>query len=1410
MRGKLTSAGARALLLPGGRDRSIVRPDMRHLFVPRLSGAPLGNEVDFDDLVVHTAYRSYEEDRPGEVRYLMYELSQKNPGEDQYHYLWKAVRITKVTRVPRYLRQSSATGPGIVIDQQRDLLAALREQGVLFLNVVAKAADTPMLFCYGVQGIGTSPEEAQSSADEGWSALSAQLDGLYQQLEYQPLSVSEGESLVRYQNQWNHIAMGRGRPLADGGSLASASILDGARTDVENTLNQLEAFLRGMSDRNFILSLVTVPVSSVEMTLAWRNITQQLSKVRSDMQGSRSFTAGVAIPLSFGQSLGKTTGNTHGTSASTGLGTSDGVSASVTDSVSQSQSVGSSVSQTTSVGQSVTDSFSQGISTGQSVTDSVSQGISSGQSVSDSVSQGVSSGQSLTDSVSQGVSLGQSVSDSVSNSQSESLSLTHTQGSSLSASESVGASASSSVSQGASVNESASSAYGVNTGQNWTNSLGQSLTGGTNQTGSWSTGSNQGTNSSATTTGSSGTSFGTGTSTSGSGGFSGGIPGLLQGNQGTQSGANTSVGQNASNSFGATFGGSAGTSQSVSGSYGTSLSQGVNWGESFGGNVGESLTNTNSVGASQSIGASQSLGSSQSSSIGMSTSESLAAGQAVGQTLTQGRSLGLSATESLSQGRSLGLSASESLSQGRSLGLSATESLSQGRSMSSSMSESMSQGRSMGVSTTESVAQGQSLGASTGTSRGVSEGTAQSVSQNQALADAYTVAMSRAAAQTASIGAVPSFGVSWTKATFDEAKRILGDVIDAQVRRYVEGIESGAFFYQMFLQCPDRETLLGATALMKAAFWGPGTKVDRLPSPFHTLSEFEDTERERLLAHARVFTSYRRREPVSEIIEPYLYSSYVTSAEAAVFCHPPTAESIGLLAVHDSMPVMAMPANRTDRDLRLGRLVNGERGRVIDVPFGVDVDELTHTLIAGTTGSGKTTTLMAMLSELTKVSRSVPVRLDPTRPDVVMREVKAGIVGLDWMSNMRDLASVVEPDRFRFFSIARPELGAFRWNPLAVPDARMSPIDWASDVADQMTISFNLGEFGRSLIAECLAELYTANRLAPYVLMPEKRDDNGTLLRAAVELATVDRSTLPASAIQSDFAGNELASVMTCPELSRLISMGHLATMVAAKVEEAATVEGARLYGTAMRDRLQSLWRRLQYFAPGSPFAGLLTCDERLDEATCISVGDLIDPSVGLVSVIEADGLDLTNRRFILGSVLLAIWRFGQFHGPGVFDNDGKGPGTFVCLEEAHELFGPQGEDEDSFSAATRTTLYESLFRRARALGMKLAVVVQNCGSIPEAVTSNVSTVFLHRQYADGDRKRAFSLLNWSNMIGQQQREYRYLGEMAMGFCIARMDAKESYLESAPIHFRTDPAAISKVSDTQLKALAERRARLRR
>jgi hypothetical protein len=1366
-------------MIPGSAQRAIRRPDLRGLIVPQSSAAPLSaNEVDYDELDILRSWRTYEPNSPGEVRYFCYELTQKNPGEDAVTF-FKAVRLIRLTRVPRYLKQGGGAG-GEVFGAMRDVLVGLREKRVLFLNMIAKSPNLPLVFAYGVQSTGNTLEEACAKADEAYAALSASLDGTYQQLEYQPLSLDEGENLARYQAEWNQIAMARGRPMPQGISVGSSSVMDGNRTDVENTNNQLEAFIRGMGDRSFMLNLITAPLSPEEMTSAWRNISKDLSKVRSDQQGSRGVNAGIALPLGTGVSMGDGTGTTHGVTGTQGIGTSDGINSADTQGQSFSHTLGTnaSVSDTASIGtsQSQSDSHTVGTSHGQSLSAGQSSSLSDGVSHSDSTSQGASFSEGTNQGLSNSLQFGQSSNEGVSVGESTSLS----QGASLSDTQGVSAS------QGVS--------NGVTNSNNWSSSASNGLSAGQS--------SSQGTSSSLSETLSQAfnLSFGDSSSQGSSaghsqnGGFNGGLFGFgANTGESTSNGLNNSQGVN--NGSGVSQTGGATNSSGVSNSFGQNIGQNMSLSEMLGGGQSLSSTATNSIGQSHS----QSVGQSLSSTTGQSAGHSASLGQSVSQ--GQGTSSGVSQGVGMNAGTGQSLGSSQTLGQ--------SNSLTQGQSLSQSVSD----GRTMGVSNSQGLSHGTTQGTSVSNAQGVSAsntaGASTAASQQQALSDAWMVAASRQATQSGTLGVVPNIGASVSKQTFNEAKRVVGDILEAQMKRYLDGIEGGGMLYQMSLVCPDRETLVGASSLLKAAFWGAGGDKARLPSPFHTVIVEDPEESKRLLAHAAAWSSYQKREPTMQLIEPWLYSTFITTGEASVFCHPPTSEAIGLMANTDSMPVLAMPSNRADRDMFVGHIVNGERGRVSDQRFGVDLAELTHILIQGTTGSGKTTTMMRLLEQATRLSKTIVSTPTPANPVVTSKTVHAGVLALDWMQNFRDLANVVPADRFQLFSVSDPSLGAFRFNPLEVPHPSMDPAQWLGAQADQLSASFGLGEFGRSLIAEALDELYRANRLRDYELRPPRlaADGSGVVESPAIILPAVNVTDLPAGGIGTNEHGEQVADVYTCPILSRLVGLPEVATIIARKISEGSTQDAGRLQGTDIRNRLQSVWRRIQYYAPGSPGYLMVAPDPSLTERECMGVTDLIDPDRGLVTVIETDGLDLENRRVVLGSVILAVYRYGLHAGKGAFDHGGKGPGTFIVLEEAHELFGEASDGEDKVSANMRAHLYESLFRRARATGLRLVAMTQNCGYVPTAITSMTTTVFAHRTYDDEDRKRLASLFGWerTSLGGGHLREFRYLTEVPKGYCIVRLDAQTSYLESAPIQILVDPPGLPPVTDEQLAAHAAQR-----
>jgi hypothetical protein len=200
-------------------------------------------EVDYDLTAIRT-WRVYEPAGPGQVRYFCYELAQTDPRMPEERY-FKALRLICLTRVAHHLRNNG--GGGEVFGAMRDVLDGLREKRVLLINMIAKSRASRSCSPTAPRTTGDPLNEATANADDAY-ALSVALDGTYQQLEYQPPSLTVGETCRAYHAEWNLITMARGRPMPQGVALGSSGILRRQPTRHGEHQQQLESFVRGWAN----------------------------------------------------------------------------------------------------------------------------------------------------------------------------------------------------------------------------------------------------------------------------------------------------------------------------------------------------------------------------------------------------------------------------------------------------------------------------------------------------------------------------------------------------------------------------------------------------------------------------------------------------------------------------------------------------------------------------------------------------------------------------------------------------------------------------------------------------------------------------------------------------------------------------------------------------------------------------------------------------------------------------------------------------------------------------------------------------------------------------------------------------------------------------------------------------------
>lgn len=707
---------------------------------------------DHDDIRILDSYIVSDDKR--KAQFFVFKLNLKDEDTGEWLVKYKAIKFYRLKLVPRMQRENRN-----LIDMQTDIIQSMWADKVNFVTLIAhiKAPSYTLLYCYGAQGVGDTVEEAQHQARMQAAAVLARYQGTFSQIQLEDLTSDEAEAIRKKMQDMEHLQVVRGipKPREASGSTMETTLMGGREN--EDVEEQLEEILRGMKNSNeFIYLLMLDAVDWDEINHTLYQINEDLSKVKSRVQGSSGFNMGIAIPIGISGNVGDSSGSSTNYGESLGFSEGDSYNYGISDGTSYTygESQGYSIGETTGITETVGESYSHGQNVGYNESIGYSENI--GESVNFGENYGTNTGLNYGENfgTNEGVSFGESEGFSVNSS--DSTGQSHSQGISSGTSQGT----SSSVSNSSSFTESQSQSHSSNWGAS------------SNRGHSESSGLNQGISDNA----------------GGGWNVSGGLPGIFNaGIQGSDSGGfnvGISDGESISSGYGYSHGGSTSGSASSGYSESSSTSQGFSEGTSQG--VSESYGTT----ASHSQGTGYNVGTTSGTSLGRSE------GASFGQ--SSGESMGVSSGQGFSKGSGI------SDSTGMSTGASDTYGMSRSVGISNSVSETFSNTVSESYGQTHSVSEG--YGRNTGTNLGYTSGHGTSRGMTSGLGNSFSFA--------------PSVGYSESFQIFNESNAVMAEIMEAQRDRFKLAIREGAYLASLYILTPDEESKHKMKGLAQGAFFG--------------------------------------------------------------------------------------------------------------------------------------------------------------------------------------------------------------------------------------------------------------------------------------------------------------------------------------------------------------------------------------------------------------------------------------------------------------------------------------------------------------------------------------------------------------------------------------------------------------
>lgn len=1365
-----------------------------------------------DDLQILNTWAEYTDDNKT-MKYLIYEMRMEEP-DGQVQYMYKAVKLLRIIRLPKSAKQSEA-----FMTMHSQILGGVWSQNINFLTLIANILNPKaigLVFCYGVQGVASTLEQAKKKADLDFAALQGALQGTYRTLQFRTLTYDELEWIREKLFSMTNLIVVRGIPKAKDGGVDGGNEGIGGQNVNPDSEDTTEEFVAGMVDHEYIVQVLSTPVRKEHLERWLERSSKEMTRWNKQLQGTSGISFGLSIPMMYMANLGASQGWSHSYTDASTVATSTGETYSTSYGVSETSSLSKSFGEglSKSIGKTITDSYSQSHSvsegsshtTGTSVTSTESWGSS--KSIGDAISHGLSKSENLSHSD------GNSYSDGFSNSESKSHS------------DSQGTSSSKSISDGTSHGTNSTKSTSTTTTQG-TSSTTTNTKGTTNSSG-WSR-SNGGSRTHTTGT-SNTTSYGDSNSDGYSDGYS---DGRSDGSSRTNS-TSTSDSSNATASLSHSKNNSTNTSDSfsstnktkwikafqgkpaeavadffndssASGSTSSGSSRGTNDGLSISAGTSHGTTNGNSTGTTHSdshtdshndshthtSSTTDSFGNSTSDSSGTnwsnstngstSNSNSTSISNGTSNSTSRGTSLseGVSDTTSHSVSTSEGTSSSFSDSVGSSKGTTHSDSVTSSDSWGSASgitdstshttSTSSSHSNSVGKSSSESFGQtsGESWGDSKGTSYGrsesdsysqsVSNGTSQSWGKNTSVSNGtnYSESQGRSLGQALGITGTTSSGTSATMGLGPSLSYTKSyQWLDQEVKNILTLLE--------FQNNRLMKALRGNGAFFTDIYIG--TMNETASAAAAILARTSWNNEESLICPLQVLDLEQGEQA------HLLYHFAALSADNAKENLGGTMESYRYSTI--LLPDEFTAYTHLPRISEGGVFADVEDIPKFAVPSNLQGDIFIGNILSAerySTTNGYETPFEYRLDEseimhgiFTGESRSgktvAAVRFISEATKIRRRETgkRFRIVCLDPKQDWRTLAKMVEPERFHFYSLGNPDFLPINLNICKVPK-NVNPQTWIDGIIEIYCRNYGLLERGKSLLGETFYELY--NEAGVFEDSPNWRD--------------------------------------FVPERSKNVNMRAVyKRLLKHKVDLEDASKGKGKAGNEARDSYQRLVDRLM------PFSRDFSLESRLfGRSDGIGVDELIGKDD--IIVLESYGLETTFKNFIFGCITSGFFKYAQGHEKGFLAKDQYE--TIMVIEEANEvLCGADtagGAQQMGFGGQSE---FEKILDQAAGLGLFIISITQKIADMPSSVVANSGMVFA------GKISRADDTQVVIRKIGREERidnrdVLKWFPRSPIGWFVCRSSRNYNFLQVEPVLVHIAPVNVSPPTNEELTALLDKK-----